>query len=56
MLKANAGKERYFNRKGLNSLDKAVEKMIEGDIALDELKMNCLITEKKGLPELTEEI
>ncbi len=37
-LKANAGSKRYFDKKGLDKLDKAIEKMIEDDIALDELE------------------
>lgn len=37
-LKAYAGSKRYFDKKGLDKLDKAVEKMIEEDIALDELE------------------
>jgi len=49
MLKANAGKKRYFNRKGLDSLDKAVEKMIKGDIALDELEDKVFDNREEGL-------
>jgi transposase len=37
-LKAYAGKKRYFDKKSLDKLDKAIEKMIEEDIALDELE------------------
>lgn len=37
-LKAYAGSKRYFDKKSLNKLDKAIEKMIEDDIALDELE------------------
>ena len=37
-LKANAGSKRYFDKKGLDKLDKAIEKMIDEDIALDELE------------------
>jgi len=37
-FKANAGSKRYFDKKGLDKLDKAIEKMIEEDIALDELE------------------
>lgn len=37
-LKAYAGSKRYFDKKGLDKLDKAIEKMIEDDIALDELE------------------
>ena len=38
MLKASASKKQYFDKKGLDKLDKAIEKMIEEDIALDELE------------------
>lgn len=37
-LKAYAGSKRYFDKKGLDKLDKAIDKMIEEDIALDELE------------------
>jgi len=37
-LKANAGSKRYFDKKGLDKLDKAIDKMIQEDIALDELE------------------
>lgn len=37
-FKANAGSKRYFDKKGLDKLDKAIDKMIEKDIALDDLE------------------
>jgi len=37
-LKAYAGNKRYFDKKVLDKLDKAIEKMIKEDIALDELE------------------
>lgn len=37
-LKAYAGSKRYFDKKGLDKLDKAIDKMIKEDIALDELE------------------
>jgi transposase len=37
-FKANAGSKRYFDNKGIDKLDKAIDKMIEEDIALDELE------------------
>lgn len=37
-FKAYAGSKRYFEKKSLNKLDKAIGKMIEEDIALDELE------------------
>ena len=36
--KAYAGSKRYFDKKGLDKLDKAIEKMIQEDIALDKLE------------------
>ena len=38
MLKAYAGRKRYFDKNSLDKLDKAIEKMIEEDIALDKLE------------------
>jgi len=37
-FKANAGSKRYVDKKGLNKLDKAIDKMINEDIVLDELE------------------
>lgn len=37
-FKAYAGNKRYFDKKSLDKLDKAIEKMIKEDIALDELE------------------
>ena len=37
-FKAYAGAKRYFDKKGLDKLDKAIDKMIKEDIALDELE------------------
>ena len=37
-LKANAGSKRYFDKKGLDKLDKAIDKMVDEDIALDKLE------------------
>jgi transposase len=37
-LKAYAGSKRYLDKKGLDKLDKAIDKMIQEDIALDELE------------------
>src|SRR3990172_10913071 len=38
MLKAYAGKKRFFDKKGLDKLDKAIGKMVEDDISLDNLE------------------
>ena len=37
-FKAYAGSKRYFDKKGLGKLDKAIDKMIQEDIALDDLE------------------
>ena len=37
-FKAYAGSKRYFDKKGLDKLDKAIDKMVDEDIALDELE------------------
>lgn len=37
-FKAYAGNRRYFDKKGLDKLDRAIDKMIKDDIALDELE------------------
>jgi len=37
-FKAYAGSKRYFDKKGLHKLDKAIDKMVDEDIALDELE------------------
>jgi len=37
-FKANAGSKRYFGKKGLDKLGEAIDKMIEEDIAFDELE------------------
>ncbi len=38
MIKAYAGRKQYVDKKGLDLLDKAIDKMIKEDIALDELE------------------
>ncbi len=37
-LKASASKKKYFDKKALDKLEKAVDRMVEEDIALDELE------------------
>ena len=49
MLKANAGQKRYFNKKGLDKLDKAIEKIIEEDIALGDLEEEMFGDKEEGL-------
>ena len=49
MLKANAGQKRYFNKEGLDKLDKAIEKIIEEDIALGDLEEEMFGDKEEGL-------
>jgi len=49
MLKASAGKKKYFGKEGLDKLDKAIEKMIEEDVALDELEDELFDGKEEGL-------
>ncbi|MFH1327815.1 MAG: IS1182 family transposase [Candidatus Bathyarchaeota archaeon] len=49
MLKAYAGRKRYFDKNSLDKLDKAIEKMIEEDIALDELEDQLFDDREDGL-------
>jgi transposase len=37
-FKANAGNKRYLDKKGIDKIDEAINKMIDEDIALDELE------------------
>jgi transposase len=49
MLKACAGKKKYFGREGIDKLEKAIDKMIEEDIALDELEDELFDDREEGL-------
>ena len=48
-LKAYAGKRRYVDKKGLDKLDKAIDKMVKEDIALDELEDQLFDDREDGL-------
>ena len=48
-LKAYAGSRRYVDKKGLDKLDQAIEKMIQEDIALDELEDQLFDDREEGL-------
>ncbi|MCH7562043.1 MAG: IS1182 family transposase [Thaumarchaeota archaeon] len=48
-LKAYAGKRQYFDKKGLDKLDKAIDKMVDDDIALDELEDQLFDDREDGL-------
>lgn len=48
-LKAYAGMKRYFDKIGLDKLDKAIGRMVEEDIALDELEDHIFDGREDGL-------
>ena len=54
MLKAYAGKKRYFDKKGLDKLDKAIDKMVEEDIAIDEIEEQIFGNKEEGLTGIDE--
>ena len=54
MLKAYAGKKRYFDKKGLDKLDKAIDKMVEDDIAIDEIEEQIFGDKEEGLTGIDE--
>src|SRR3989339_1663222 len=54
MLKAYAGKKRYFDKKGLDKLDKAIDKMVEDDIAIDEIEEQIFGGKEEGLTGIDE--
>ena len=54
MLKAYAGRKRYFDKKGLDKLDKAIDKMVEDDISLDELEEQMFGNKEEGLTGIDE--
>ena len=54
MLKANASKKKYFDKKNLDKLDKAIDKMVEEDIALDELEEQMFGDREEGLTGIDE--
>jgi len=54
MLKAYAGKKRYFDKKGLDKLDKAIDKMVEEDIAIDEIEEQIFGDKEEGLTGIDE--
>jgi|TARA_Y100000294_G_C8536765_1_gene329407 transposase len=49
MLKANAGKKRYFDKKSLDKLDKAIDKMVDEDIAIGDLEEEMFGEKEEGL-------
>lgn len=53
-VKAYASKKQYFNEKGLDKLDKAIDKMIREDIALDELEEQIFGDKEENLTNIDE--
>jgi transposase len=53
-MKAYASKKQYFNKEMLDKLDKAVDKMIEDDIALDELEEQIFGDKEENLTGMDE--
>ena len=49
MIKAYAGRKQYVDKKGLDMLDKAIDKMMKEDIALDELEEELFGDKEEGL-------
>lgn len=54
MLKANASKKKYFDKKNLDKIDKAIDKMVEEDIVLDELEDQVFGDREEGLTGMDE--
>jgi len=53
-MKAYASKKQYFDRDGLDKLDQAVDKMLEEDIALDELEEQIFGDKEEGMTGIDE--
>lgn len=53
-VKAYASKKQYFDKEMLDKLDKAVDKMLEEDIALDELEEQIFGDKEEGLTGMDE--
>ena len=54
MLKASASKKKYFDKENLDKLDKAIDKMVDEDIALDELEEQMFGDREDGLTGIDE--
>ena len=53
-VKAYAGKKQYFDKAGLDKLDKAIDKMMDEDIALDELEEHIFGDKEEGITGIDE--
>jgi len=54
MLKAYASKKKYFDKENLDKLDEAINKMVDEDIALDELEEQIFGDREEGLTGIDE--
>ena len=53
-IKAQASRKQYFDKNGLDKLDQAIDKMIDEDIALDELEEQIFGDKEEGLTSFDE--
>lgn len=53
-IKAQASKKQYFDKEGLDKFDQAINKMMEEDIALDELEEKIFGEKEEGLTGIDE--
>ncbi len=53
-IKAYASRKHYFDKNGLDKLDQAIDKMVEEDIALDELEEQVFGSKEEGLTGIDE--
>ena len=53
-MKACASRKQYFDKAGLDKLDKAIDKMLEEDIALDELEEQIFGDKEEGITGIDE--
>ena len=53
-IKAQASRKQYFDREGLDKLDKAIDKMMEEDLALDELEEKIFGNKEEGITGIDE--
>ena len=53
-IKAQASRKQYFDKAGLDKLDNAIDKMMEEDIALDELEEQVFGNTEEGITKIDE--
>jgi len=54
MLKANASRKKYFDKENIDKLSKAIDKMVDEDIALDEIEGQLFGDREEGLTGMDE--